>query len=167
MKFGFFSADFGDQGLIDDEAELTHDEKGAWKFCGLSKSQRMFAFGACFVSGALLSILSTLVLLVGNIVAFAILYSCGNVISLFSLTFIIGIPKQVKTMFAPVRFWATVVYIVLLALTLAMSIWLRNFALSIVLVIIQFSALVWYSASYIPYGREIIRRFFGSCITSI
>ncbi|KAI7892364.1 Got1/Sft2-like family-domain-containing protein [Mucor mucedo] len=158
MKFGFFSADFGDQGLIDD---------GAWKFCGLSKSQRMFAFGACFVSGALLSILSTLVLLVGNIVAFAILYSCGNVISLFSLTFIIGIPKQLKTMFAPVRFWATVAYIVLLALTLAMSIWLRNFALSIVLVIIQFSALVWYSASYIPYGREIIRRFFGSCITSI
>ncbi|CAO3641324.1 unnamed protein product [Mucor hiemalis] len=127
----------------------------------------MFAFGGCFVAGALLSILSTLILLVGNVVAFAIIYSCGNIISLLSLTFIIGIPKQIKTMFAPVRFWATVIYIALLALTLAMSIWLKNFVLSIVLVIIQFSALVWYSASYIPYGREIIRRFFGSCITSI
>ncbi|GAA5809187.1 hypothetical protein MFLAVUS_002592 [Mucor flavus] len=150
-----------DQGLIDD---------GAWKFCGLSKSQRMFAFGGCFVAGAILSILSTLILLGGNVAAFAIIYSCGNVISLFSfvsLTFIIGIPKQMKTMFAPVRFWATVAYIVLLALTLAMSIWLKNFALSIVLVIVQFCALIWYSASYIPYGREIIRRFFGSCITSI
>ncbi|KAI8087469.1 Got1/Sft2-like family-domain-containing protein [Thamnidium elegans] len=158
MKFGFFSSDFSDQGLIDD---------GAWKFCGLSKSQRMFAFGGCFVAGTILSILSTLILLGGNVAAFAIIYSCGNVISLFSLTFIIGIPKQMKTMFAPVRFWATVTYIVLLALTLAMSIWLKNFVLSIVLVIIQFCALIWYSASYIPYGREIIRRFFGSCITSI
>ncbi|KAI8991658.1 Got1/Sft2-like family-domain-containing protein [Mycotypha africana] len=98
---------------------------------------------------------------------FAILYSCGNIISLFSLTFIIGITKQFKTMFAPVRFWATVVYIILLILTLALSIWLHNFPLSLVLVIVQFGALIWYSASYIPYGRELIRRFFGSCITSI
>ncbi|KAI7898960.1 Got1/Sft2-like family-domain-containing protein [Cokeromyces recurvatus] len=158
MKFGFFSSDFSDQGTVDD---------GSWKFCGLDRSQRMFAFGLCFVAGALLSILSTLILLVGNVVAFAVIYSCGNIISLFSLTFIVGIPKQIKTMFAPVRFWATVIYIVLLALTLALSIWLKNFALSIVLVIIQFAALVWYSASYIPYGREIIRRFFGSCVTSI
>ncbi|KAI9349324.1 Got1/Sft2-like family-domain-containing protein [Pilaira anomala] len=158
MKFGFFSSDFADQGLIDD---------GAWKFCGLSKSQRMFAFGACFVAGTIISVLSTLILLGGNIAAFAIIYSCGNIISLFSLTFIVGIPKQFKTMFAPVRFWATVTYIVLLALTLALSIWLKNFVLSIVLVVVQFCALIWYSASYIPYGREIIRRFFGSCITSI
>jgi hypothetical protein len=58
---------------------------------------------------------------------------------IISLTFIIGIPKQIKTMFAPgkspkkyrttdvnvdsVRFWATITYIALLALTLAMSIW--------------------------------------------
>ncbi|KAI9475555.1 MAG: Got1/Sft2-like family-domain-containing protein [Benjaminiella poitrasii] len=158
MKFGFFSSDYSDQGTTDD---------GSWKFCGLDKTQRMFAFGICFAAGALLSILSTLILLTGNVVAFAVIYSCGNVISLFSLTFIVGIPKQLKTMFAPVRFWATVIYIVLLALTLALSIWLKNFPLSIVLVIIQFGALIWYSASYIPYGREIIRRFFGSCVTSI
>ncbi|KAI8366563.1 Got1/Sft2-like family-domain-containing protein [Blakeslea trispora] len=158
MKFGFFSSDFSDQGVMDD---------GSWQFCGLDRSQRLFAFGGCFIAGAILSVLSTLLLIVGNITAFAIIYSFGNIISLFSLTFIIGIPKQLKTMFAPVRFWATVVYLALLALTLILSLTLKNFVLSIVLVIIQFCALVWYSASYIPYGREVIRRFFGSCITSI
>jgi hypothetical protein len=65
---------------------------------------------------------STLFLLTMNTSAFAILYSIGNIISLFSLTFVVGIPKQLKTMFAPVRFWATVVYIALLIITLAVSI---------------------------------------------
>ncbi|KAG2178109.1 hypothetical protein INT43_003362 [Umbelopsis isabellina] len=158
MPFGFFSSQYDDQGIMDD---------GNWQFCGLSRMQRLQAFGACFVVGMLLSILSTLFLLSGNTSAFAVIYSIGNIVSLFSMTFVVGIPKQLKTMFAPVRFWATVVYIALLALTLAMSLWLHNFILSIILVIIQFGALVWYAASYIPYGREVIRRFFGTCVTSI
>ncbi|CAO3669569.1 unnamed protein product [Umbelopsis ramanniana] len=158
MPFGFFSSQFDDQGIMDD---------GNWQFCGLSRTQRLYAFGASFVVGMILSILSTLFLLTANTTAFAIIYSIGNIVSIFSLTFVIGIPKQIKTMFAPVRFWATVVYLCMLVITLALSILLHNFILSIILVIVQFCALVWYAASYIPYGREIIRRFFGSCVTSI
>ncbi|KAI8368004.1 Got1/Sft2-like family-domain-containing protein [Choanephora cucurbitarum] len=116
MKFGFFSSDFSDQGVMDDD-----------DFIVQTTTQ----------------------------------------LNLTSLTFIIGIPKQLKTMFAPVRFWATTIYLALLVLTLILSLTLKNFVLSIILVIVQFCALVWYSASYIPYGREVIRRFFGSCITSI
>ncbi|KAI9319095.1 Got1/Sft2-like family-domain-containing protein [Dichotomocladium elegans] len=158
MPFGFFSSSYDDQGTMDD---------GSWKFFGLDRMQRMYAFGACFVVGMVISILSTLCLITVNVTLFAILYSIGNVVSLLSMTFIVGIPKLAKTMFAPVRFWATTIYLVLLVLTLALSIWLKSFPLSIVLVIAQFCALVWYAASYIPYGRELIRRFFGSCITSI
>ncbi|KAL1933961.1 hypothetical protein VTP01DRAFT_8051 [Rhizomucor pusillus] len=158
MPFGFFSSDYSDQGTMDD---------GNWKFCGLDRMQRLYAFGACFVIGMIISILSTLMLLSLNVAGFAILYSIGNLVSLFSLTFIIGIPKQLKTMFAPVRFWATTIYLGLLVVTLVLSILLKNFVLSIILVICQFCALVWYAASYIPYGRELIRRAFGSCITSI
>ncbi|CAO3586726.1 unnamed protein product [Absidia cylindrospora] len=158
MAFGFFSDTFSDQGTMDD---------GTWQFCGLSRMQRLYAFGACFVIGFILSIVSTLVLIGGNVPGFAILYSIGNLISIFSLTFIIGIFKQVKTMFAPVRFWATTIYLALLVLTLVLSITIKLFFLSLILVVIQFAALVWYSASYIPYGREVIRRFFGSCVTSI
>ncbi|CAO3627265.1 unnamed protein product [Cunninghamella echinulata] len=158
MAFGFFSESFSDQGTMDN---------GTWQFCGLSRMERLYAFGACFVIGFILSIVSSFILMGGNIAGFAILYSIGNLISIFSLTFIIGILKQVKTMFAPVRFWATTVYLSLLILTLVLSLLLKNFIISLVLVIVQFCALVWYSASYIPYGREIIRRFFGSCVTSI
>ncbi|KAI7891010.1 Got1/Sft2-like family-domain-containing protein [Mucor mucedo] len=149
MPLGFFSSEFSDQGTMDD---------GNWQFFGLSKTQRLYAFCGCFVVGAVLSILSTLLLLTVDIIL------SSHVIS---LTFIIGLKKQFKTMFAPVRFWATVIYLGLLITTLIVSITLKTFVLSIVLVIVQFCALVWYSASYIPYGREMIRRFFGSCITSI
>lgn len=80
-------------------------------------------------------------------------HSQATLISIVSLTFIIGIPKQIKTMFAPgnfwpdgflrqctqpafasiVRFWATVTYIVLLILTLAMSIWVWTTVLQLIL----------------------------------
>jgi hypothetical protein len=69
---------------------------------------------------------STLFLLTANTTAFAIIYSIGNIVSIFSLTFVIGIPKQIKTMFAPVRFWATVVYLCMLVITLALSILVRT-----------------------------------------
>ncbi|KAI8377117.1 Got1/Sft2-like family-domain-containing protein [Choanephora cucurbitarum] len=157
MAFGFFSSQYDDQGTMDE---------GNWQFFGLSKTQRLYAFGISFIAGTVLSILATIVL-ISSVPAFAILYSLGNVVSLLSLTFIIGLKKQFKTMFAPVRFWATVTYLGMLVLTIILSITLAKFFLSLILVIIQFSALVWYSASYIPYGREMIRRFFGSCITSI
>ncbi|KAL9547250.1 hypothetical protein MBANPS3_006254 [Mucor bainieri] len=157
MAFGFFSTQYDDQGTMDD---------GNWQYFGLTKTQRFYAFGIAFVAGTLLSIVSTITLIT-NITAFAILYSIGNIISLLSLTFIIGLKKQFKTMFAPVRFWATVIYLGMLVLTIVISVTLQKFFISLIFVIIQFAALVWYSASYIPYGREMIRRFFGSCITSI
>ncbi|CAO3641922.1 unnamed protein product [Mucor fragilis] len=157
MAFGFFSTQYDDQGTMDD---------GNWQYFGLTKTQRFYAFGIAFVTGTLLSIVSTITLIT-NITAFAILYSIGNIISLLSLTFIIGLKKQFKTMFAPVRFWATVIYLAMLVLTIIISVTLKMFFISLIFVIIQFAALVWYSASYIPYGREMIRRFFGSCITSI
>ncbi|GAA5815911.1 hypothetical protein MFLAVUS_009430 [Mucor flavus] len=149
MPFGFFSSEFSDQGTMDD---------GNWQFFGLNKTQRLYAFCGAY---------STLLLISMNMTGFAILYTIGNVISMLSLTFIIGLKKQFKTMFAPVRFWATVVYLGLLVATLVLSLTVKSWVLSLVLVLVQFCALVWYSASYIPYGREMIRRFFGSCITSI
>ncbi|KAI9345380.1 Got1/Sft2-like family-domain-containing protein [Pilaira anomala] len=158
MPFGFFSSEFSDQGTMDD---------GNWQFFGLNKTQRLYAFCGAFVVGFVLSLVSTLLLISGNMAGFAILYSIGNVVSMLSLTFIIGLKKQFKTMFAPVRFWATVIYLGLLITTLIVSLTLKQWLLSLILVLVQFCALVWYSASYIPYGREMIRRFFGSCITSI
>ncbi|KAJ2965097.1 hypothetical protein NQZ79_g94 [Umbelopsis isabellina] len=139
MPFGFFSSQYDDQGIMDD---------GMYLPCLVINFEKHVDPIAPQVTGSSVVCPECSVYRLlerGNTSAFAVIYSIGNIVSLFSMTFVVGIPKQLKTMFAPVRFWATVVYIALLALTLAMSLWLHNFILSIILVIIQFGALVWYA----------------------
>ncbi|KAF9300364.1 hypothetical protein BGZ74_007994 [Mortierella antarctica] len=83
----------------------------------------------------------------------------------YSTSFLIGPAKQIKTMFAPVRMIASIVFIAMMLITLIVAFTLHNPALlCIILCIIQFLALFWYSASYIPYGRAAIRKVVGGCI---
>ncbi|KAG0022237.1 hypothetical protein BGZ81_008618 [Podila clonocystis] len=131
----------------------------------LSRTQRLYGFGICFIVGFLISLLSTLMLISGNLTGFAVFFTFGNIVSLFSTSFLIGPAKQIKTMFAPVRMVASIVFIAMMLATLVVAFTLRNPALlCIILCIIQFLALFWYSASYIPYGRAAIRKVVGSCI---
>ncbi|KAG0261314.1 hypothetical protein DFQ27_003062 [Actinomortierella ambigua] len=95
---------------------------------------------------------------------FATFFTLGNVISLLSTAFLIGPMRQVKTMFAPVRMIASIVYIVVMILTLIVAFTLESFILCLILCIVQFLALFWYSASYIPYGRAAIKKIVGGCI---
>lgn len=135
----------------------------------LSRTQRLYGFGICFGLGFIISILSTLMLITGNIPGFAVLYTVGNVISLLSTGFLVGFAKQIKTMFAPVRWLASTVFIASMVLTLVVAFLLKDagFVLCIVMCVVQFLALFWYCASYIPYGRSIIKKVCGSCIDSI
>ncbi|KAL1921011.1 uncharacterized protein VTP21DRAFT_11646 [Calcarisporiella thermophila] len=147
-----------DQGMMDDSFNMC---------CTLTRTQRFYGFGICFFLGLVISILSTIFLTFLNIAGFAVLYTLGNILSLVSTGFIVGFLKQLKTMFAPVRVVASVVYLGVLVATLVVAFTLQNAILVIILVIIQFVALVWYIASYIPYGRDILRKMFGSCISSL
>lgn len=45
----------------------------------------------------------------GNTTLFAILYSIGVIVSLVGTGFLIGFARQLRSMFDPVRLWATVV----------------------------------------------------------
>ncbi|RKP10657.1 Got1/Sft2-like family-domain-containing protein [Thamnocephalis sphaerospora] len=118
----------------------------ACDFCTLTKKQRLYGWLMCFVIGFILTILSTLCLLTLNITGFAIIYTLGNLISLGSTGFLIGPLRQLKTMFAKVRVFATIIYLVLLVATLVEAITLKNFVLTIILCILQFCALFWYCA---------------------
>ncbi|KAG0244636.1 Vesicle transport protein [Actinomortierella wolfii] len=131
----------------------------------LTRTQRLYGFGICFIVGFLISILSTISLATGLIGLFAVFFTLGNIISLFSTAFLIGPMRQLKTMFAPVRMIASIVYIVTMILTLIVAFTLRSpFLLCLILCIAQFLALFWYCASYIPYGRAAIKRVVGGCI---
>ncbi|GJJ75668.1 hypothetical protein EMPS_08026 [Entomortierella parvispora] len=130
----------------------------------LNRTQRLYGFGICFVVGFVISILSTLALTTGMAALFAVFFTLGNLISLLSTTFLIGPGKQLRTMFAPVRMVASIVYLGLIVLTLVMAFVVGSSIICLILCLIQFLALFWYSASYIPYGRAAIKKVVGGCI---
>ncbi|KAG0215434.1 hypothetical protein BGX28_010139 [Mortierella sp. GBA30] len=127
-------------------------------------TQRLYGFGICFVVGMLISILSTLSLATAQLGLFAVFFTLGNVISLLSTTFLIGPAKQIKTMFAPVRMVASIVFLSMIVITFIVAFTLEATLLCLILCIIQSLALFWYSASYIPYGRAAIKKVVGGCI---
>ncbi|CAB4486785.1 unnamed protein product [Rhizophagus irregularis] len=159
------SFEFSDQGTMDETSPFDN-------FFKLTRTQRLYGFGIwypalAFVLGFVISILATILLFTGPLSGFAVLYTIGNIISLLSTGFLVGFKKQIKTMFAPVRWFASVVFLGALVLTLVVAFVLQNGVLCIILCIIQWMALFWYCASYIPYGRAIIKKVLGSCVDSI
>ncbi|KAF9110000.1 Vesicle transport protein SFT2B [Mortierella sp. AM989] len=108
---------------------------------------------------------STLAIATGLLALFAVFFTLGNIVSILSTTFLIGPGKQLKTMFAPVRMVATIVFLSMIVITLIVAFTIKGASLlCLILCIIQFLALFWYSASYIPYGRAAIKKVVGSCI---
>ncbi|KAF8928205.1 hypothetical protein BGZ58_009813 [Dissophora ornata] len=130
----------------------------------LTRTQRLYGFGVCFITGFLISILSTLALTTAQLGLFAVFFTLGNVVSLLSTTFLIGPTKQIKTMLAPVRRIASIIFIVLIIVTFIVAFTIQSSILCLILCLIQFLALFWYSASYIPYGRAAIKKIVGGCI---
>lgn len=128
----------------------------------LTYQERTIGFITCFVLGFLLSLGSTfrLARLVhGNPAPFAIAYTIGNLLSLGCTMFFVGPCKQLEAMFHSKRRYSAIVYLVFMGITLALC-FSHNVphrvGLVLLSVIIQFSALVWYTLSFVPYGRSIM-----------
>eukprot|EP00301_Raphidiophrys_heterophryoidea_P024746 c8130_g1_i2.p1 GENE.c8130_g1_i2~~c8130_g1_i2.p1 ORF type:complete len:185 (+),score=28.88 c8130_g1_i2:42-557(+) len=130
----------------------------------LTKEQRIYGFVFCFCLGVVITFVGYLTLVTGNILSFAVLYTLGNLISLFSSAFIVGPLRQVKTMFHPTRRIATCVYFIAMALTLVVAFTSGRPVLCILMIVVQWCALVWYILSYIPYGRKMVT---SCCKTAI
>lgn len=78
-----------------------------------------------------------------------------------------GPVKQCQKMWAETRWLTTAVAIGFLFLTLFAALKLKNPPLAIICVICQFTAMTWYSLSYIPYARNMVRSFLGNCFGGI
>lgn len=65
-------------------------------------------------------------LILVSIVAFATLYTIGNIMSLSSTLFLMGPLRQLKSMFDPTRLFATIIFIASMAMTLFCAFWVRN-----------------------------------------
>lgn len=131
------------------------------RFCpSLSWEDRVMGFIGCYVIGFTLSMTSMIsfpALLAGHPGPFALKYSIGNVIGLLSTAFLVGLKTQLRSMTAPVRLGATIIYLLSILLTLVSALVFRIPGITLLAMLLQFCALLWYCASYIPFGRQCLR----------
>lgn len=133
----------------------------------LTYQQRIIGFGTCFTIGYLITFMSFQFfeqLIAGNPVPYVVIYTLGNIISLFSSMFLCGPKGQLKRMFDDTRKMTTTIYLSTLGLSIIVCfIPFDATAKLIILVILlftQFFSSIWYTLSYIPYARRTVLKCF-------
>lgn len=165
-KFKKFFDD-GDSGAPAPSGAKAGDSEGLMdelnQLCKLSYKTRLIGFASCCAIGIVISFLSFIT--IANPVRFAVLYSFGNLVSLAATMFLMGPVKQFKNMFDEKRRVATIVYLSALVATLVIALWQgkKLVILVLLLVVVQFLALIWYTLSYIPYGRTVAASAVTGC----
>jgi len=144
---------------------LSDDGGRTWKqefdeAVSLSYTARLIGFISLFSIGWILNILGAASLTTGNLKLFAIYYSMGNILTILSTCFLFGPCGQIKRMFDPIRIWATLVYLAAIVATIIVAVKYGQVGPVLACLLFQFCAMVYYSFSYIPYGREMLR----SCV---
>ncbi|KAK1393129.1 Vesicle transport protein [Heracleum sosnowskyi] len=129
--------------------------------CTLSYQQRLYGFAICLVSGVACTLLSMLVFF--NPIKFGITFSFGNLLAIGSTAFLIGPKRQVTMMLDPVRIYATAIYLASIIMSLFCALYVHNKLLTLLAILLEFSALVWYSLSYIPFARSMVSKVMVAC----
>ena len=131
----------------------------------MTYKQRLWGFGACFVAGWTLTLLSFsrfIALINGNPTPFVVMYTVGNFLAILSSMFLAGPMRQFKAMTKESRLVISIAYVLSMAATIVVAfINMRSEAarlvLLLLLVLVQFCCSIWYMLSYIPYGRATVK----------
>ncbi|CCA67192.1 hypothetical protein PIIN_01024 [Serendipita indica DSM 11827] len=121
----------------------TFEEEPAFSFLKLSRTQRIYGFGACMAIGFVLSIIGTSLLYLGLTIQFALMFTLGTIVSLIGTGFIVGFTKQLTAMFKPIRVVASIVFLGAIGMTFVAAFILHNKLLCLILVIVQYLAFLW------------------------
>ncbi|OAY64926.1 vesicle transport protein SFT2B [Ananas comosus] len=153
-------------GLEVDEENAQEEESSSFfddfnRQCTLSTQQRLYGFAICLVAGLACTFLSMLVFF--NPIKFGITFTFGNLLALGSTAFLIGPKRQVVMMLDPVRIYATAIFTASIIIALFCALYVHNKLLTLLAIILEFGALVWYSLSYIPFARSIVSKIMVSC----
>ena len=81
-------------------------------------------------------------------------------------SFLLGPRSQCKKMFDKTRRFSTIFWLLTLIVTFAVAVAGVNVGVVVMLIFVQIGASIWYSASYIPYGRRMIVKIFQSTCCS-
>ncbi|XP_051148289.1 uncharacterized protein LOC127263349 isoform X2 [Andrographis paniculata] len=96
-------------------------------------------------------------------IKFGITFSFGNVLALGSTAFLIGPKRQLTMMLDPVRIYATAIYMASIIIALFCAEYVQNKLLTLLAIVLEFGALVWYSLSYIPFARSMVSKIVAGC----
>ncbi|KXN69240.1 SFT2-domain-containing protein [Conidiobolus coronatus NRRL 28638] len=122
--------------------------------------QRWTGFGMCVLAGALLFLLSFLNLTVFIVKPrkFALSFSFGSLFFFASIAFLRGPVTHFKSIFNLKQLPFSAAYFGSLIMTLVSTLIIKSFILTIVFLVIQIIALVWYFMSFMPGGSRLIAR---------
>ncbi|XP_030462799.1 uncharacterized protein LOC115682650 [Syzygium oleosum] len=129
--------------------------------CTLTTKQRFYGFAICLAAGLTCTLLSMLVFF--HPMKFGITFTFGNLLALGSTAFLIGPKRQVNMMLDPVRIYATAIYLASIIVALFCALYVRNKLLTLLAIILEFGALIWYSLSYVPFARSMVSKVMLSC----
>lgn len=109
-------------------------------------------------------------LVLGNPAPFVFLYTCGNIISLLSSIFLSGPTRQLRLMLDEKRYVTSITYLIALSVSIVVCFIPMKTGIKIaclvLLLLIQMCANIWYTLSYIPYGRATVRRMIVSYLSN-
>jgi hypothetical protein len=135
----------------------------------LSVRFRLIGFVFCFLFGILITITSSSAFtqfILGHPLRFSILYSLGNLVSLFSTFFLVGPQNQINRISSETSRAGFFTLFLSSNIVLLFS-GITNKVFLICLISIQFISLVVYSLSYIPFGNRIAMASINRVINSV
>lgn len=101
---------------------------------------------------------------IGAPIAFGVLYTFGNIVTLFSSMFLCGPKKQLQNMTDKTRIGVVTIFFVFMILTLVAAFKMKSKLLTILFGFCQMCALWWYNLSYIPFARQIVAKLMGGAV---
>ena len=129
-------------------------------FLGLSWPQRLAAFGLLLFGGVVflaLAVLYAPLIIAGRSSKFAVTYVFANVSLLASSCVLVGPRRQMASMFAAHRLYASIVYLGSMVGVMYSAWQIRTMWVIVPMLVCQFAALLWYALSYFPYGQKTVR----------
>ena len=146
-----------EESLVGGAVGDVHEE--VCKMCpALTYRQRVIGAACCVGFGFLLDFMASMTLFLGkaHVTDFAIFYTLGNLTAICGSGFIVGPTRQLKTMCDATRRVACTIYLATMVATILAAVVNPDVLLVLVLLIVQYCALIWYGASFIPFGRTCL-----------
>jgi hypothetical protein len=119
----------------------------------------------CSIAGTVLSIIVSFIFIFSefDVVAYAILYSFGQVLNISGSCFLSTPSGHCKAMKKKHRIIPSLVYISMVILTVVIAIATQIKGLVLLFLVLQVIAYYWYTITFIPFGQKIIKKFCESC----